>query len=516
MDTVSEGAQRDVDAVLRRIPVPGTYSANLFRITGLAGDAGATAVRRRREELGMAARLGTVLPSPWADLAPAPAPDAGAVKDAFEALTAPLVRLVHEAFWLDGTGGAHDEAVAAHCRALDGGSDEDWAAALAHWFRTCESTEFWERLERRVEDLDDPRVQQAHLQALRTSIPRRVLAPNAQAAAAAAAVGDAPEVQRHLELLAASPFDRRVVAAALREASASAVERVHDLCSAVLRAAAEEPEQVVVLARRLLDAAPAGLAVPTAVLPADDPLPGALHDEVATTVVRAAVAHVNAGGAGAAAVPLLDEALAIARDHTTVALLERTIDDLAEAEVRTVIKPWLDAGDPNGAVEVLQQWAQRTEDAELRHRLKTMAANPRAVRAELSEVPSRTQFLGCGVRPFGRRAEADETWVETRCVTVFWIPVHSLAAYLSDDEYVYAKVPFSPAVRRARVVLPAVIVLAVVLLALGIWIDLALGAAVAVALGAAAYSRRQAIGRYLDERTDPLGTDAVSGEVRYG
>ncbi|MGQ0466769.1 MAG: hypothetical protein ACT4QG_15765 [Sporichthyaceae bacterium] len=501
-----EAAQRDVDAVLRRIPVLALYRANLFRIAGIPTDAGTTAVRRRREELAMAARLGTAVPSPWGELALEP--DADTIKNAFEALTAPLTRLVHETFWLTGEGGVHDDAIAAHCRALE--HDGDWDAALAAWARALDDDAFWHRLEDRAKDLDDPRVGVAHARALRVAARGRVLAPSAHLAVVAAQAGDEPGVRAHLRHLADSPFDYRAVRVALREACAPTVDRLHDQCATVLRAATEEEADAgLTAASALLETAPTALAVLHAVLPDDDPLPAALHDEIATAVVRAAVAHVNAGGPAAAAAPLLAGARDLARDQTARSLVDRTAGDLAEAEVRAVIKPWLDAGDPDGAVEVLRQWAGRTEDHELRRRLHAMADDPRAVRAELSRTPTRSQFLGCGVRPFGRRAEVDDTWVETRCVTVFWIPVHALASYLTDEDYVYAKVPFSPWVRRLRVAVPAALVLGLVLLVVGIWVDLALVAALAVALGAAALSRRQAVRKYLDE-------ELHVGEVRYG
>lgn len=505
-----EAAQRDVDAVLRRIPVLALYRGNLFRIAGLPTDSGSTAVRRRREELAMAARLGTPLSSPWGDLAPQPPPDADTVKNAFESLTAPLARLVHETFWITGEGDAHDEAVAAHCRALD--DRGDWDEALAAWARALADDAFWQRLEGRAKDLDDPRVGVAHARALRVAAARRALAPSAHLAVAAAQAGDHEGVGLHLQRLAQSPFEDRAVRVALREACAARVDRVHDQCSAALRAVADdEAAAALQAAHKLLEHAPNALSVLEAVLPKDDPLPAALHDEIATAVVRAAVAHVNAGGAPGEAAPLLTAARELARDQTARTLVDRTIHDLGDAAVRAVMKPWLDAGDPNGAVEVLKQWAARTEDRALRARLHAMAEDPRSVRAELSTTPTQVQFLGCGVRPFGRRAEVDDTWVETRCVTVFWLPVHSLAAYLTDEDYVYAEVPFAPWVRRLRVAVPAVIVLGIVLLVGGVWIDLAVAAALAVALGAAALSRRQAVRRYLDEEVH-----TSAGEVRYG
>src|ERR1700712_3620241 len=80
------------------------------------------------------------------------------------------------------------------------------------------------------------------------------------------------------------------------------------------------------------------------------------------------------------------------------------------------------------------------------------AAAPPTRRAAIDDRAVRGQVAGCGVRPFGRRAYgADETWLETRCATVFWVPVLPLGAYLSDDRFVYAKVPMSTWARWAQV-----------------------------------------------------------------
>jgi hypothetical protein len=497
-----DAIERDVDAVLRRLPVRDTYRANMFRVTGVLTDATPAQIRRRREEVSMAARLGTALPSPFGDLALDPPPDADEVKAAFEALQSPVVRLVHEALWLSGVP-SHDAAVAAHARAMDDpdADDEQWRAALAAWATALGDDAYWFRLERRAKELDDPRVSTATVAALRSRLPRRVLAATADRATTAASAGEAQTVSRHLALLHGAPFPAETVAAALRDACNPVVDRIHDECAALTEACADEPSEIINRCARLLAVAPRLLAVPAAVLPTADGLSDALHDEIANTVTRAAVAWVNDGGDPAPVRPLLDGAAELARERTTVDLVDRTRRGLAEAAVLAVVEPWISAGNPDGAVEVLHRWRRRGVEPHLADEVARVISDPRAIRAALEDVPTRAVFLGCGVRPHGHRAWADDTWVETRFVTVFFVPVYPLGSYLSDDEFVYARVPMTRWVRGLRLGLPILLLLAICLLLLGPLITLAVALATAAVLVGAAGQRRRSIDGWLDERT---------------
>jgi hypothetical protein len=243
------------------------------------------------------------------------------------------------------------------------------------------------------------------------------------------------------------------------------------------------------------------LAVPAAVLPASDGLSHALHDEIANTITRAAVAWVNDGGDAALVRALLDGAGGLARERTTVELVDRTRRGLAEAAVLAVVEPWVSAGNPDGAVEVLHRWRRRGVEPHLADEVARVATDPRAIRAALEDVPTRAVFAGCGVRPHGHRAWGDDTWVETRFVTVFFAPVYPLGSYLSDEEFVYARVPMTRWVRALRLGLPILLVLLVCLVVLGPLITAAVGLATGAVLAGAAGQRRRSIDGWLDERT---------------
>jgi hypothetical protein len=503
-----EAADLEVDAVLRRLPVLDVYRVNIFRITGVPTDASPAAVRRRREEAMLAARLGAPLPVEFGDLAPDPPPDAHALKDAFEAMYNPVLRLVHEMFWLWGDDGAHDRAVAAHCTALEspGAPDALWREALASWATALADPGCWTHAERRAKDLDDPRVSTSTVAGLREVLPMRIVGVGAALAVAAASAGDAAGAARHLDLLRSSPFPSDLVEAALRRALRATESRLHDETETASRVGTERPEEAVAAATDLLARSRQMLGVYTALLGAGDPLTAALHDEVASTAARCAIAQYNATERPADALPVLEAAAAMAREATTTAFLQRNLRTLADAGVLGVIGPWREAGDVDGAADLLRVWRGRTGDPAVRENLDRLLADPRAIRASVDDGAGRRQYVGCGVRPFGRRAYgADETWLETRCATVFWVPVLPLGAYLSDENFVYAKVPMSPWTRWAQVLVLGLAAVVVAAVAFSPPVALALAVVLAAALGIMHLSRRRQMAAYLAEHVPEAG-----------
>ncbi len=501
----AEGAvDLELDAVLRRLPVLDLYRVNMFRITGVATDASAGVVRRRREEALLAARLGTPLPLAPGELALDPPPDAHALKDAFEAMYNPTQRLLHEVLWFWREDGPHDTAVAAHCAALEGGDSGRWGEALASWAAALDDPGFWAHVERRAKDLDDPRVGPATIARLREVLPVRILAVSAELAVTAAAAGRTAAATAHLDALRTCPFPPDLVADVVRRALAGVESRVHDEAADAARTAADRPEDAADAGAALLDRTGPPLAVFTALLGPDDALTSALHDEVANTVTRCGVAHYNATEDPARALALLKSAAGMARETTTVAFVKRNLHTLADARILAVVAPWRDAGDVDGAAEVLSMWRYRTSDPEVREIIDRLLEDPRAVRADVGEPPGPLR-AGCGVHPFGRRAgEEDDTWIETRCVTVFFVPMFPLGAYLSDDSFVYAKVPMSPWTRWAQVAVLAVAALLVAAVVFGPLVALGVAALVTGALVATHLSRRHQMRTWLDEKLPQL------------
>lgn len=489
----------EVDAVLRRLPALELYSANVFRITGVSPGASDAQIRRRREEAELAARLGAApggaasRPAPETDTTG----DLHALKDAFEALRNPVLRLVHELFWTWDVPGPHDEAVRAHSEALaDGGPDAAWRAGLAAWAAALDDPRTWQHMEQRALELGDPRVGAATVERLRELAPLRVLAVGAAVAAAAAAAGDEAAATRHVALLAASPFGAALAARAVRDAVRPIDLEVRAAVEDAARAYAADPADAASAARRLLARAEPGLRVLARLLPQDH-LTATLHDEVAHTVAAAAAAAYDADGEATGdldeALELLDAAGALARGRPTAEQVARQRRAVADARVLAVVAPLQEAGKVDAARDVLRLWRRQCTDAGLREQLDRLVEDPRAVRAPVDDARARSGYLGCGIRTYGRRAEADDdTWVETRCLSVFGVPVYPLGSYLSDDRYVYAKVPMSAPTRWAQLLVLCLLAVVVALAVFGPAVAGATAAVLAalVAFDAAMHRRR--------------------------
>jgi hypothetical protein len=189
------------------------YSCTPFRRLGLSVLAGARDIQRRLEQLRLSVELGAP-EFTWA-FAPNPTPSAEQLRDAAQQLKDTLTRLLYELFWFwpasypdDGSdpaieallagdadtaflrwqnGAAAGQVVAIHNLAIfhqlaaieverTGGelgeeTTEWWKASIEQWLQIRASDEFWELLRQRIMVLDDARLPEGLLEAIRGTLP---------------------------------------------------------------------------------------------------------------------------------------------------------------------------------------------------------------------------------------------------------------------------------------------------------------------------------------------------------
>ncbi|PUB26828.1 hypothetical protein C8K30_10555 [Promicromonospora sp. AC04] len=347
MSTASDVA-REIDRVLRQLDGHGLYRNNAFRVTGLSADASARQIRRHQEELRNPYH---VPPASDRDVPLPPSDDADAQRAAFEALRDPLARLVHELFWLrpeaanPDSGYLRDQAVFAHCRALEATASDgsvadetawtDWEVSTNLWSLAFAAEDTWEWVRRRAAEIDDPRLSVAVLRALRERLPEHVIGASVGLAVRAAAVAPS-DTELHMDAVEEAGFEARQV----REVARAAVEpftgRVRAACET---AQGSDPAAGLSAAQELLDGTAAALTTITAVLGADDDLAGACRDEVAHAANNRVIAYVNeametASGPGSVrarpALELLRRARAKAVSESVTTLLDKNIADLEQ------------------------------------------------------------------------------------------------------------------------------------------------------------------------------------------
>ncbi|QUH04016.1 hypothetical protein HUO13_27210 [Saccharopolyspora erythraea] len=458
----------ELDEVLRGLGGARLYRNNIFRLTGLPVTASTTQVRRRREEAALTARLGTPLSAPG-ELPLTPMPDWDAVDTAFESMRNPVLRLVHELLWLWDAGeeDQHDYAVRQHCGVIEGASltapgrpdmandplGQQWLVALQAWAQVLSGEQIWDRARQRVKEIDDPRLTTGTVRRLRHRLPRHIVDVHLALAVRAAEELGAEAADRHMWLLDESTFDDDLIDAALRDAVRPAEERVRAACEAANRVTETAPRDAIDAGHVLLEQTAAPLRTIAGMLSGDDPVTAATHDEVARSLNLCAVAHHNETDARGPALGVLSSARALARESTTIELIDRNTTVIAEKRVLSEIDDLCKAGKVNTAADRLRAWRRHADDEPLRQHIDAVLANPAALLTPPKGLPVQGSFFGWGAYLMGRRETTEPgKFLTTHYLTVFFIPVFPMAVYLRDAMYVYGKVPMSMPARWWRLV----------------------------------------------------------------
>ncbi|TCO44209.1 hypothetical protein [Actinocrispum wychmicini] len=232
MGAAVTGRARAAAGLLLDMAEPGLYRTNPFRVTGLATNAGARAVRQRRQMV-----LGSfdLMAFSGDKRLPLPRPPSESdARAAFDQLERADRRLVHELFWWWGEPGEcacprglherHDDAVDAHARALDAEAaartadrERLWAAVVDAWMAALGVAEFWEHVRERMTALADRRLDESTVDGLRSAMPSALLRPQATLARRSAGLAN---------LIDDWPFDADVVNEARAYAGLPACDRI--------------------------------------------------------------------------------------------------------------------------------------------------------------------------------------------------------------------------------------------------------------------------------------------------
>lgn len=327
----------DLDDVLLPLAGLDLYRANAFRLTGLPTDATGPQIRRRRDEVAMASRLGAQLPGVGDGPVPAET-DVRRVLGAFEVLRDPVTRFVHELLWLwpdDGSDAvaAHNDAVRAHALVLETERHgtalrEAWQDALTRWWQVL-AYAMPDQVWARAGVLNDPRLSgrvlglawdrlRLHLASVNVALAMRAIEDH----------DDRDAADRYVRLLVESPFDYGLVERATRDAVRPVEHRIRSACTAARDA--DNTGAGLDTAHRLLTETAGPLDVVDTVLEGDDALDRALRDEVASAVNQCVVAYANAQDEGwlfvrngpAQALSLLRSAVELASTPTTRARIK--------------------------------------------------------------------------------------------------------------------------------------------------------------------------------------------------
>jgi CheY-like chemotaxis protein len=345
------------------------YEKNAFRITGLNVDVPLREVAKEAEKLEMANKLGlahvdsTVFP-------PRIAPDAAAIRAAFQALKDPEQRLMHEFFWFwplarssneDGALSAlrehsydravsiwkeeeskdrsgvttHNLAVYYHLAALEDElatagatpkNDTSWRTSYQYWGTLLNRHAYWDRVVVRIREIADPRLTIDSAERIWSSLPTSLLSINARLAVAAAERADFEEAGRQRRLMCDSSLGLHQATEALRRALVPVKGEIGRLCSTAAAEALANPKGADSAVRQLFNDKKRLLQAFNYLLGLGDPMRDAAFDMVAQTGRTCLVAYTNETENWSIAQMLFEECLALAEGNALRARLEEDLD----------------------------------------------------------------------------------------------------------------------------------------------------------------------------------------------
>ena len=345
------------------------YEKNAFRITGLNVDVPLREVAKEAEKLEMANKLGlahvhsTVFP-------PRVAPDAAAIRAAFQALKDPEQRLMHEFFWFwplarssnedgalsalrehsydravsiwkesenkDGSGvTTHNLAVYYHLAALEDElatagatpkNDISWRTSYQYWGKLLNRHAYWDRVVVRIKEIADPRLTIDSAERIWSSLSTSLLTINARLAVAAAERADFEEAGRQRRLMCDSSLGLQQATDALRRALVPVKGEIGRLCSTAETEAIANPKGADSAVRRLFNDKKRLLQAFNYLLGLGDPMRDAAFDLVAQTGRTCLVAYTNETENWSIAQMLFEECLALAEGNALRARLEEYLE----------------------------------------------------------------------------------------------------------------------------------------------------------------------------------------------
>jgi hypothetical protein len=321
---------------------PELYRLNVFRITELPVDSTQRDIQRQVEKIQMEERLGVRRSSFSRLLVLNPPPDIYMFQEAIQRLNDPERRLIDEFFWFWphqlGQGRAdtallvlsegnikkaaemwikqenyysennvsmHNMAVLYHAAALDLETSNNskplseenikirnlyWESAFRRWKTLMDHEGFWSRLTARIRDFDDPRLTTGTARKIRSSLPLALLLINAQLALQAAKNEDVSEVNRQLNIMKISGFNRDIIEEALRRKAEPTREQIKILCKKAEEGAKENP---IKAQRQLIEQTSPLLIILDTLLPLGSPTRDGAHDQIALQALSCLVAFTN-------------------------------------------------------------------------------------------------------------------------------------------------------------------------------------------------------------------------------
>lgn len=309
---------------------PDIFRLNAFRVTGLSAEATPREISRQVKLLQMKAKLEGLASIRSAELPMDTPPDSDAIRTAAHSLQDTEQRFLHEIFWIwpdarqpggnlklwselevgpDGpnTVALHNKAVTAAVRAIDLEFADAgpaplpeidrqrlwglWKESVRCWRAVLRDETFWELIETRARDLDDPRLTAATVRELQSALPRALANIHAiQAFRSGERQGQGIAGQHAAWARRLAPENADEI---LLEASRVLRDRIGTICSRLEAASEASPPEIAEAVTLFLSDVRPLLGIVTAVLGARSVVARNLSDTVAEAANGSLVKYCN-------------------------------------------------------------------------------------------------------------------------------------------------------------------------------------------------------------------------------
>ena len=335
------------DETLLKMARPDIYRINAFRILGIPVTASPKEISSRMRSLDLVERYGDGEHGDSSFLSLGAGNDRDARRQAQQRLLDPELRFVDELFWIwplslngseendsalaairqndashalsiwerheaqgsEANVSAHNLAVIYHAMALDIEQLEAegqvipeqqaehkrsyWQQALSRWKRLLAEEGFWQRVQERIRELDDPRLTRGTAHRIREGLPRALLLINAILAVESAESGDQNDSSFHLGVIRQSGFDQSIAQEAIQRAISPIRDRIKAMCLHSIEEISDSPERGNELASDLILKTSPLLKTLDRFLAKGNSTRESTHDEVALQVRSCLITFVN-------------------------------------------------------------------------------------------------------------------------------------------------------------------------------------------------------------------------------